>query len=930
MDLTTSDIFILIKKKIKEKKSKTVKTTLPSISIVKRLELLKQQNKEENIEKYFKGLILNESNIANFIYNSYNPKMSICFNNLEYLSIAHNYLINLEFIVNFPDLFYLDVFGNPLEDFNSLNYKNIFGYLRLSVDKFHENKILTISGLNCAILDIEIKDKNILKLFRINNPNIFMFNNAINYYIDKLANKKNKIKAKKTLRYLKIISNNTLNQNNNRDQNNQKKAKYLNFNEFMKKFEEGENISHNNSEMSETNKELKQILDMNNSVKKINIDIQIKNNSLLEIKDYFVELSQVLEKISKKTKSKINASHLVNDSLYLNIEKKRILLLYKTYLKLNYFNREKKSDYFFCKNINAININKFTDEIRIYEIKNFIKCININIRFGLIILITILFYTLNLISMKLSISIIHYILLKHYKFDEHKQVPNFNSFGEFHCLCYYLDILEDFKSKLKFAEKSQIDLYQNILDILEIKKLILKSNLLKQKKEEYEKKYKNLMNDNSQKDRVSSLLLFLKDLQIDKDIFILIEFFCDFIIYEDMEQVAINGALNDEYSTLIEIKEILEQMELDKNNLSLKDLSNKKYYKNKLERIFNKFYFENNKIKIVKNKNFKNVEDNKISFTSSKFNLLSFIFNWNKDYMKTDQVNIKNCFVIDKLKKNKLINNDIKKLNNNFSLKEKDFSKNIGFSEENKNFTLNEANFNTIFSEKSNINSLKTSSFKDESNISKKYHYKTNYNNSKFLISSDNKRNNSMGIKSTKIISEQLNQNKEINSKNSNLKSNTFKDLFKYFDNKNKDKEKKYKFKNLLNKRYLKNYLLNENIENNLKIFKSIKKSNYYKTLNCNEGCFPFNTVNKEEAKLKIKQIDTDIVNINAHRLFWKKDYNNSRENIRINNENFSDGLLVEKYNQAKQVKIINKIIENKNREIKEKIDEQKNLNKKV
>ena len=33
---------------------------------------------------------------------------------------------------------------------------------------------------------------------------------------------------------------------------------------------------------------------------------------------------------------------------------------------------------------------------------------------------------------------------------------------------------EDFKTKLKFAEKSQIDLYQKILDILEIKNLILK------------------------------------------------------------------------------------------------------------------------------------------------------------------------------------------------------------------------------------------------------------------------------------------------------------------------------------------------------------------------------------------------------------------------------------------------------------------------
>ena len=135
---------------------------------------------------------------------------------------------------------------------------------------------------------------------------------------------------------------------------------------------------------------------------------------------------------------------------------------------MSVFNTEKKTDYFFCKNMNSINSNNFTDSIKIYEIKKYIKCININIRFGLIILITILFYSINLISMKLSVSIIRYILLKFYKFDEHKQVPNVTSFGNFHYLCYYLDNLEDFKSKLKFAEKSQIDLYQNILDILEV------------------------------------------------------------------------------------------------------------------------------------------------------------------------------------------------------------------------------------------------------------------------------------------------------------------------------------------------------------------------------------------------------------------------------------------------------------------------------
>ena len=51
---------------------------------------------------------------------------------------------------------------------------------------------MTVSGLNCAILEIEIKDKSISKLFKINNPNIFMFNNEINYYIYRLSNGKRK------------------------------------------------------------------------------------------------------------------------------------------------------------------------------------------------------------------------------------------------------------------------------------------------------------------------------------------------------------------------------------------------------------------------------------------------------------------------------------------------------------------------------------------------------------------------------------------------------------------------------------------------------------------------------------------------------------------------------------------------------------------
>ena len=89
-----------------------------------------------------------------------------------------------------------------MDEFNSLNFKKIFGYLRLSVDKFHENKILAVSGLYCSILEIDIKDKSILKLFKKNNPNIFLFNDEINYYIDKFSKNKIKmIKTKKTFNY---------------------------------------------------------------------------------------------------------------------------------------------------------------------------------------------------------------------------------------------------------------------------------------------------------------------------------------------------------------------------------------------------------------------------------------------------------------------------------------------------------------------------------------------------------------------------------------------------------------------------------------------------------------------------------------------------------------------------------------------------------
>ena len=134
------------------------------------------------------------------------------------------------------------------------------------------------------------------------------------------------------------------------------------------------------------------------------------------------------------------------------------------------------------------------------------------------------------------------------------------------------------------------------------------------------------------------------------------------------------------------------------------------------------------------------------------------------------------------------------------------------------------------------------------------------------------------------------------------------------------------------NKKILKYNILNENNNNEIKNLKKIinnkeKKKNYYNTINTNEiEHYPYGSINKEDAKVKIKQIDTDIVNIKDHRFFWKKKSSKSRQNIKVFNEYFNNDFLIEKYNQKKQANIIGKIIAEKNKEIQQKINMKKKL----
>ena len=78
MDLTTNEIYKQIQKIEKYNILKNTKPIKSSISIKSRLDKLHQPKVEDNIDKYFIMIILNESNISNFIYNSsLNQKINI-------------------------------------------------------------------------------------------------------------------------------------------------------------------------------------------------------------------------------------------------------------------------------------------------------------------------------------------------------------------------------------------------------------------------------------------------------------------------------------------------------------------------------------------------------------------------------------------------------------------------------------------------------------------------------------------------------------------------------------------------------------------------------------------------------------------------------------------------------------------------------------
>ena len=286
MELSSDNLFAFVLRRYKQKENKASREQSPRLQNNIKLKKEEKKIKTKEFIKYFHALIINNSNISNVLYNSIDSFINECFNKLEFLSITNNYIRNLDFILHLPNLFFLDLFGNPLDELTALNNKNIFGYLRLSVESFNEKKILNIYDLKCGIVDIDLKDKNTMRLFNMNNHHICMMNNEINYMIDKIKFEEFKIKLNKRKRTRNVTRRSDVSMisgysNSNGDLSNSDLKKELGINQLIK------NLTNKNQDGNKEYIPEKPVE---------NIEIEIKNEFLLKIKNFFEDFQNNINK----------------------------------------------------------------------------------------------------------------------------------------------------------------------------------------------------------------------------------------------------------------------------------------------------------------------------------------------------------------------------------------------------------------------------------------------------------------------------------------------------------------------------------------------------------------------------------------------------------------------------------------------------------
>ena len=849
----------------------------------------------QNIE-YYKGIILNKYNISSIKHSFITPFLKDCFNNIQYLSLKYNHIRNLNFIKYFPNLYYLDISNNPLEEIEALNFKNIFGYLKLSFERYSERKILNISGLYCGIFELYLNDESLLTLFKNNNPFIILFNNKINYFYDKVVADEEKdsknsrrysFKAFKTVIERNIILDHNFdkekeeeikeedNDSDSDDDNDKEEDNGEDKKNIKTKLIKSVLVKQDNNNLNYSRRRMKRTSSIKlkynflncynygfksgknmkfiEKIQKKSIENEIKNKGLLKIKTFFDEYNRTIIHIcnncntrGRKSKIPIKSKYLKNYKEYLLIEKRKLILLNNIYQKLSKFNKEKKENKYYLFNKDNINVNPNVDNLEMLKLKNYIKCIYTNPSIAVIVLIVLLFYCLGIISNLMMNTLMGYLLVKYYKYIDVINIPKFeNENTNFHFLCYYYDNYENIRKKFEYSDIKDNKIL-DIINILDMTKITLKSNELYFNK----KKINNFNINNINKKIYIEELNYLESLEIKDEVLSLLLYLCDFIIYDNLEQLLINGGYPNEYSYLIRFKEIIKEREF---NLKEKEiaLSERKYQKYQVERLYNKFYFKLYKIEEIKNSKFNDMKKNKNQILKIKNEKVQE----DEDYSKIEDIQDINKYLIIQNKNNEKMFNNVR-IMNSF----KTFSPKISF-----NSYSNFKNNTIKLKLKNNI----------KNNISNKNNSNNNQKKKSININISQNSNRIINYKDkTKLILKTLN-NFKLNNKLKQFKSQKL--LLKKKDNNNDNINQLLKdSNNFMFRTFSNDYSIKSNIKSNSSEKNFIIKGYYSNKIRGRRNKINniedlFDIINEQNKKVDIRNNDKYNCLRNAERIYSKK-----------------------------------------------------------
>ena len=581
-------------------------------------------NNSKEIEKKENNLELNT-----IIFNSaqiYSFEIKNSFNQIECLSLRDNFIKNISFLLNFPNIYYLDLYGNPIENYKPLVKIGTFGFLCISPPlNYFEKIILSLKSLNVVILQAEIKDKGIYNNFLIRNPNILVFNNTIIDF------------GKKIRTFYTMIN-----------------LRYYIQNFLVDKDDSLTNRG-NNSPRKSINSDALYSRDYFLEKKLKTKTKKVINKKCLEIIKFYEEYNHNLFEIFKNNKSHFNQNVLCVE------EKKKFLMIYNTFNYIGRFFSKNNNYYTYPQKKNLAAKDPSDDPSINYPNINIDMFIHLKyLQYKEFVLSIIILYLFSILSKGIT----YYLILLIFKKTDF-YVTNNNNKKRIECdLKLLLEIDKSFLFAFYFKiydilfeiSGNNMDL-NKLYEIQERLKMIIiadKINEILSHQESFIEKYKT-NTDMSQKNKIinKDFIHFLFDIKMFHKIFNIIQFVNDFIIYNNLFN-KLGNDFPEDMQFFTEIQGLI-LTNFDKSNEIKESMADKNYNKIQITNLLNnKFYFKNQK-------NQRTNQNNSIIFNNYKHK----IFYPNKKRIHLVE-NLKPCNEIKKEKEVIIKQNYINKVLNSF------------------------------------------------------------------------------------------------------------------------------------------------------------------------------------------------------------------------------------------------------------------------